>query len=218
MNFEGLKVTISALEIKALAAFSSTDETRPNLNGFWIDFGNQTASATDGHAAIAYNFSSRPRTEDRVLVPLAQVRTLLALCAASPSKSVVIGFNVSDGPDVGAEGATEPQHPIEKAFDECSAGRQTAAWCWAFNADYAARLAIVQRAATVGYRLEATTVHAPAGDLEPMLFTFAGGWKVLIMPMRDDTTREAQKQLAVRNALLAARTVAPAPVVEERAA
>lgn len=194
MNFQGSKVTLTALELKALAAFASKDETRPALNGIWFDFGARTASATDGHTAIAWGLpNARPRSADRVCVPVKQVAALLALAACSPSKSVTIGYDVSDGLDIDHAEAEQPA--VEKVFAEHGAGSEKSGWAWAFNAEYGARLVAVQRAA----ESISVTAWAPSGDLGPTLYS-AKGWRVLIMPIRCDSTRDADSMLKARNA------------------
>lgn len=188
MNFTADTITITDLELKALAKFAGL--VRYDMDGgIWFDFDNQTAMATDGKTLLYWGMPKAP-SENLLRVPSKQVRQLLSLASVSPSRAVVIGWGVSHGLDIEETPKGCDRAPAEKALamPDYQAGTPASVWRWQLNAELLARLEAVQSAhesTRVALECAGVTVEAPRDPLAPTLFR-VGRWTAVIMPIRNE--------------------------------
>ncbi|MBU1785262.1 MAG: hypothetical protein KKG95_08005 [Candidatus Omnitrophica bacterium] len=191
---------LDKLELRALCAVASKDETRPHLNAVCFDEPTRCAVATDGHRLV------RARVEPgdvslgsrQYLVSLAALKGVAPLlkhkgdmlCINRPDTDGKIELQAIDknGQSKGVMHVQTVDHPFPP-YDQVVPGKMNGekrdVERYGMNAIYAADLALMQRACDAT-KVEVST---PEGAMDPIRYDCTGQycgteWTAVIMPCR----------------------------------
>jgi hypothetical protein len=174
---------LSKQDIQALAAFASTDETRPHLCCIYFEPEDGRAVATDGHTLVIRQDVSR---EPGAAPFLVRAKDLLAAAKALAKDE---GVNVAPG-SLTTTGAAFPIREIHATFPpyrdviKRPEGKKRAT-SFGIDVFYLSRLEKVAKAA--GSRVRGALIEPGETDLDPVHFTITGPestWSGVIVPRR----------------------------------
>jgi hypothetical protein len=189
----GWSVTVTKLELKALAAHASKDDTRPHINGICLQPTDMRVCATDGHRIAAVTaFGVEGIVADAVIVPLAAIKAMLR----QPHAEWVLwpdGRAEAGGKDDASSVTFKPVDakfpPVEQILKYDV--RPNPGPAFGLNVKYLADLKLVVDAANFDGKGEpSVAVCPPVEPLDPIVF-FTGKWQVVLMPLRCDAADKA---------------------------
>jgi len=183
--------TLSRGELCALLRVACRDETRLHLAGVHFDWDRGKVSATDGYMMLQFT-PGKPGGAGEQLVERDVLRRLARVMTAESELKVELGekvtLTVHDGPYGTAEVRcvvarnTINAPPYEQIIP---AAARTVTPRIAFSTRFASRLKAVSQCLD-RHGNTGCTMHVPAGELDPIKFTFECDtrWVAVLMPMK----------------------------------
>jgi DNA polymerase III sliding clamp (beta) subunit (PCNA family) len=188
MRIEDTSVFLTKLEVRALVAHASDDETRLHINSVCFDLAEGAVVATDGHRLAKLNGGPKQPDKCQQLVP----RDVVERAGKSVRKAdaeIEFAFVRDGGCNIRVDGSETLARTVDARFppyDQVIPGdaADPSAERIGFNPPYLADLCLVSKAA--GNKPATFRVFCD-GELDPAKATFesvAGRWTVVVMPCR----------------------------------